>query len=93
MKKCTLYDGELNDIDINNVVGKVIEMRKESDNDVFLRWNGATMRITKTSTVQEVLDDYDRQTNAMNLLWKKEHNLLFDAETVANKLLKFLASI
>ena len=58
MKQRLLFEGELSDLDIENVFLELIGKAIEIDDDVFLRWNGATLRIRPKDT-PETLHCYD----------------------------------
>lgn len=67
MKQRLLFEGELSDPGLDEVLPKLISKAIETEQDVFVRWNSATIRVSPTSTVEELMAKYDEQlhVNAM----------------------------
>ena len=61
MKQRLLFEGELSDLDIENVFLELIGKAIEIDDDVFLRWNGATLRIRPKDTPETLMAEYEKQ--------------------------------
>ena len=67
MKEILLFEGELSDPGVDEVLPKLISKAVETDQDVFVRWNSATIRVSPPSTVEELMAEYNEQlhVNAM----------------------------
>lgn len=51
MKQGLLFEGELSDPGLDEVLPKLISKAAETEQDVFVRWNSATIRVSPTDTV------------------------------------------
>ena len=60
MRQRLLFEGELSDVDLENVFPTLISKAVETDDDVFLRWNGATIRVEPTDTIDTLMKKYDK---------------------------------
>lgn len=65
MKKRLLFEGERSDGALENVLPKLISKAIESGEDVFLRWNGATIRVEPKDTVGALMQKYDETFKAL----------------------------
>ena len=93
MKEHKLYVGELNDGPIDHAAKKLIQMAKETNNDVFLRWNGATMRVSSDSTVDSVLEDYDVKIHQQGLATDEKYGRIVKVEDLSRKIAEIIAKI
>ena len=72
MRQRLLFEGELIDIALSNVFPTLISKAVETDDDVFLRWNGATIRVEPTDTIDTLLQKYDKEIRLVGLANKME---------------------
>lgn len=66
MKQSILFEAMAGDV-FDDIAKKCINIRGYCDDDIFLRFNGATMRIEKDDTLQSVNKKYDRELHMMDL--------------------------
>ena len=86
MKEMVLFEGELFDKTIEPCVMELIGVARQRNEDVFLCWNGETLRITPKSTYDCVLQDYHKKCRATALLTKEINGEIFSVEQFASKL-------
>ena len=86
MKERRLFDGEIGDNSIDVCIPKLIDIAKETGEDVFLRWNGATMRIDKNDTIDTVMNDYNEQCHAQNLFALERRGGIIHIYDLSNKI-------
>ena len=67
MKQRLLFEGELSDVSLENVFPTLISKAVETDDDVFLRWNGATIRVESTDTIDTLMQKYDKEIRLVGL--------------------------
>ena len=67
-----LFEGELSDVALENVFPTLISKAVETDDDVFLRWNGATIRVEPTDTIDTLMQKYDKEIRLVGLANKME---------------------
>ena len=72
MKERLLFEGELSDVALENVFPTLISKAVETDDDVFLRWNGATIRVEPTDTIDTLMQKYDKEIRLVGLANKIE---------------------
>lgn len=72
MRQRLLFEGELSDVTIENVFPTLISKAVETDDDVFLRWNGATIRVEPTDTIDTMMQKYDKEIRLVGLANKME---------------------
>ena len=72
MKQRLLFEGELSDVALENVFPTLISKAVETDDDVFLRWNGATIRVEPTDTIDTLMQKYDKEIRLVGLANKME---------------------
>ena len=72
MKERLLFEGELIDMTLENVFPTLISKAVETDDDVFLRWNGATIRVKPTDTIDTLKKKYDKEIRLVGLANKME---------------------
>lgn len=72
MKQRLLFEGELSDVALENVFPTLISKAVENDDDVFLRWNGATIRVEPTDTIDTLMQKYDKEIRLVGLANKME---------------------
>lgn len=86
MKERRLFDGEIGDSSIDVCIPKLIDMASETGEDVFLRWNGATMRITKDDTIATVMNDFNEQCHAMSLFALERNGDILHVDDLSDKI-------
>ena len=67
MRQRLLFEGELSDVALENVFPTLISKAVETDDDVFLRWNGATIRVEPTDTIDTLTQKYDKEIRLVGL--------------------------
>lgn len=72
MRQRLLFEGELSDAALENVFPTLISKAVETDDDVFLRWNGATVRVEPTDTIDTLMQKYDKAIRLVGLANKME---------------------
>ena len=72
MKERLLFEGELSDVTLENVFPTLISKAIEADDAVFLRCNGATIRVEPTDTIDTLLQKYDKEIRLVGLANKME---------------------
>ena len=72
MRQRLLFEGELSDVTLENVFPTLISKAVETDDDVFLRWNGATIRVEPTDTIDTLMQKYDKEIRLVGLANKME---------------------
>ena len=93
MKEYKLYEGQLCDDSLEKVIPSIINKAIQSKDDVFLRWNGKTMRVTPNSTLDDVLGDYETQCNESSIVYKKQVGQLIDTDVLAKKLVNIIKNL
>ena len=72
MRQRLLFEGELSDVTLENVFPTLISKAVEIGDDVFLRWNGATVRVEQTDTIDTLIQKYDKEIRLVGLANKME---------------------
>jgi len=72
MRQRLLFEGELSDMALENVFLTLISKAVENDDDVFLRWNGATIRVEPTDTINTLMQKYDKEIRLIRLDYEME---------------------
>lgn len=72
MKQRLLFECELSDVTLENVFPTLISKAVETDDDVFLRWNGATVRVEPNDTIDTLMQKYDKEIRLVGLADKME---------------------
>lgn len=71
MKQRLLFEGEVGE-DIEDVFPQLIRKAIEINEDVFLRWNGATVRIGPKDTPDTLMAEYEKQIGLISLAGRME---------------------
>lgn len=74
MKQRLLFEGELSDVALENVFPTLISKAVKTGDDVFLRWNGATIRVEPTDTIDTLMQKYGKEIRLVGLANKMEMN-------------------
>ena len=93
MRKYTLFEGELLDGSINEVIPGLIESAKLKNEDVFLRWNGVTVRIMPESSPESVYECYKNQLHKEDLLAKECTGELVSYKELGEKIARYLKEL
>lgn len=72
MRQRLLFEGELSDVSLENVFPTLISKAIETDDAVFLRCNGATIRVEPTDTIDSLMQKYDKEIRLVGLANKME---------------------
>ena len=62
----------MSDVHLKNVLPTLISKAVETDDDVFLRWNGATIRVEPTDTIDTLMQKYDKGIRLVGMANKME---------------------
>ena len=85
MKESKLYEGTAGE-SINDALPIVILKAKELREDVFLRWNGATLRVSPNSSMSGLLKEYSEQLHGFSLLTLEKQGDLISKDQIKEKL-------
>lgn len=66
MKQRLLFEGDLSDPGLDKVLPDMISNAIAANKDVFLYWNSVTIRVRPTSTVEELMAEYNEQQSAIH---------------------------
>ena len=66
MKQRLLFEGELSDPGLDEVLPELISKAIYTEQDVFVLWNGAFIRVRPTDTVEKLMAEYEEQLSAMH---------------------------
>lgn len=89
MKQRLLFEGQLGDGDIENVFPILIRKVQEVGEDVFLRWNGATIRVEEKDTPDTLMKKYDEAIRLVGLANKGRNNRDKNLYRIKNKIGEF----
>lgn len=93
MKESIIFEGNLGN-DIIDAITVATSKAKELNEDVFIRWNGATVRVSPDSDKNSILSDYDVELNKIELYNMRERGEVFTkielAKKIASAITKFL---
>lgn len=90
MKRRILFEGEFGDRSIDECIPQLIKTARETGEDVFLRWNGATMRITSEDTVATVMNDFNEQCHAMSLFAQERQGDILHVDDLSAKIARVI---
>ena len=95
IKESIIFEGTPGD-DITDGIMVATNKAKELNEDVFIRWNGATVRVSPDDDENSILSDYDVELNKIDLYNMRRHGELFTkielAKKIASVITKFLSS-
>lgn len=89
MKQRLLFEGEGSDITIENTFSPLIRKVKEVGEDVFLRWNGTTIRVEEKDTPDTLMKKYDEAIRLVGLANKGIDNRDKNLYRINNKIGEF----
>lgn len=92
LKQRIIFEGTTGD-DINFAIPLVINKAKDINDDVFLNWNGVTIRIAPNSTVRKVLADYNRGLHLLSLEVQESNGELIKKKVLTDKLASYIMNI
>ena len=72
MKQSILFEGELGGQGLDEVLPELIRKAGEIGQDVFVRWNGATLRVASKDTADSLMKEYKRQLAVMAMANRME---------------------
>lgn len=88
-----IFGGTLND-NITDVIPVAINKAKELNKVVFIRWNGATVKVSPNDDEHSILSDYRIELKKIDLYTMWKHDELCTktdlAEKIASAITKFL---
>jgi len=93
MRQRVLFEGQVGDKSIDLVLPELIAKAREMREDVFLRWNGATIRIAGCDTVESLMREYNEQLHCFALATKEELGELITMQQVEKKVVDFVRHI
>ena len=85
IKESIIFEGAPGD-DITDCIIVATNKAKELNEDVFIRWNGATVRVSPDDDENDILSDYDVELNKIHLYSMRKHGELFTKIELANKI-------
>lgn len=85
MKESIIFEGTTGD-DINDVISVVINRRNELNEDVFIRWNGATLRVEEKDDKNSILKKYYKELVKIDLYTKEQNGELISKTQLADKI-------
>lgn len=95
IKESIIFEGTPGD-DITGAITVATSKAKELNKDVFIRWNGATVRVSPIDDENSILSDYDVELNKRELYNMRERGELFTkielAKKIASVITKFLSN-
>lgn len=71
MKQRLLFEGELSE-ELDKVFPTLVSKAVETGEDVFLRWNDATMRVEPTDTIDTLMKKYDKAIRLVGIANKMD---------------------
>ena len=86
MKEHKLYSGQLNDGSLDDVIPFLLSKAKESQDIVYVEWNGAVVAIDADSTKESILQDYDDELHKDALFHKEQKGTLISTTELGRKL-------
>ena len=93
MKQRILFEGEIGDASIDECIQKLIEKARETGEDVFLHWNGATMRITSEDNCIEVLNGFNEQWHSRCLLAMERTGDILHVDALSEKIIRVIKEL
>ena len=95
IKESIIFEGTPGD-DITDAITVATSKAKELNKDVFIRWNGATVRVSPIDDENSILFDYAVELNKRELYNMRERGELFTkielAKKIASVITKFLSN-
>lgn len=85
MKESIIFEGTLGE-DISDIIPSVINRRNELNEDVFIRWNGATIRVKEKDDKISILTNYYKELDKICLYTKQQNGELISKDELANKI-------
>lgn len=85
MKESIIFEGTLGE-HINDIIPDVINRRNELNEDVFIHWNGATIRVTEKDDKNSILKSYYKELAKINLYTKQQNGELISKDELASKI-------
>jgi len=70
MKQRIIFEGELSDPELDKVLPDVIAKAKKVKDDVFVYWNGITLRVRATDNVDDLMCEYRKGLYSKDILQK-----------------------
>ena len=84
IKKSIIFEGTPGD-DITDCIIVATSKAKELNEDVFIYWNGATVRVSPDDDENSILSSYDVELNKIDLYNLRRHGELFTKIELAKK--------
>lgn len=85
IKESIIFEGAFGD-DLNDIIPDVISKRNELNKDVFIRWNGATIRVKEEDDKNSILKKYYKELVKVDLYNKHQNNELISKQEFADKI-------
>lgn len=85
IKERILFEGTTGD-NINEAILIAINKTKELDEDVFIRWNGATVRVNSKDTLASAYAKYERELSKIDLVTLNDNGELISKRELAKKI-------
>lgn len=68
MKQRILFEGDLDDQGLDDVLPELISKAKETGQDVFVHWNNVTIRVRPTSAIHDLMAEYEEEQKNISRL-------------------------
>lgn len=95
IKESIIFEGTPGD-DITDAITVATNKAKELNKDVFIRWNGATVRVSPIDDENNILSDYNVELKKRKLYNMSKRGELFTkielAKKIASVITKFLSN-
>ena len=85
IKESIIFEGTVGD-DLNDIIPDVINRRNELNKDVFIHWNGATIRVKEEDDKNSILKKYYEELVKVDLYNKHQNNELISKKELADKI-------
>lgn len=85
IKESIIFGGTPGD-DINDVIPVTISKAKELNKDVFIRWNGATVRVSPDKDKNSILSDYNVELKKIDLYNMRKQGEIITKTELAKKI-------
>ena len=92
IKESIIFEGTPGD-DITDAITVATSKAKELNKDVFIRWNGATERVSPVDDKNSILSDYGVELKKRDLYNMYEHGELFTKIELAKKIASIITKL
>lgn len=86
MKECKLYQGQLSDGSLEDVIPFLLSKAIELHDTIYVEWNGAIIAVNSESSYESILKDYEEGLHKNALLRQERDGRLISFNDLGNKL-------